>query len=98
VLATGRPLNHTIYCVHITHRGHDACRLSGNQDDFTVRLRPLGYFGASSLSVGIFYPDKKDYRDSTMNLRTLCAEYRVQKRELGYRCEPMLLFEIFASH
>jgi hypothetical protein len=38
VLATGRPLNHAIYCVHIIHRGHDACRLSGNQDDFTARL------------------------------------------------------------
>ena len=38
VLATGCPLDHTIYCVHIIHRGHDACRLSGNQHDFTVRL------------------------------------------------------------
>lgn len=42
VLATGCPLNHTIYCVHIIHRGHDACRLSGNQDDFTERLPRSG--------------------------------------------------------
>lgn len=45
VLAAPRPLNHTIYCVHIIHRGHDVCRLSGNQDDFTARLPHMEIIG-----------------------------------------------------
>jgi hypothetical protein len=43
----------------------------------------------SSLAAETFYPDKKDYRDSTMDLRTICIEYRVREREPGYWCDPM---------
>lgn len=38
VLASGSPLNRTIYR-RIIHRGHDGCQRSGNQGDFRARER-----------------------------------------------------------